>query len=84
MGGDVASTRIVVVNKVGQLVGGITFGYKLRLRHLMHRWKGISVSNTIKGLVASFRHYYPKKHHLIPQNGSGRSRTLIFHTGTCQ
>jgi hypothetical protein len=29
MGADVASTHTMVVNKVGQLVGGITFTYEL-------------------------------------------------------
>jgi hypothetical protein len=40
---DVASSHTTVVKKVGQLVGGIIFAYKLQLRCCSHHWKGLGV-----------------------------------------
>jgi hypothetical protein len=48
-GDDVAYTHSMVVNKVGQLAGGINFAYELQLRHDLHHWKILGVYNTVKG-----------------------------------
>jgi hypothetical protein len=70
MGPDMASSLTMVVNTIGQLVGGIMFAYELQLIHDLQCWKGIRVLNIVKGLGRSFENLNPKKLHLIPQNGS--------------
>jgi hypothetical protein len=66
---------------VHQLPGVVTFAYDLRFRHMIAHWKGIIEEIHFRKILykISFRRnfciftktYFPKKHHLGPQNGSG-------------
>jgi hypothetical protein len=59
---------------VHQLPRVVTFAYDLRFRNMIARWKGIieeiHFRYNMEG-TSIFQTFFPKKHHLGPQNGSG-------------